>query len=48
MQIGIIAVIVDAKDEKAVSFYKKYGFIELPENNRRLFLPLETVKKLDL
>lgn len=47
-QIGIVAVIVDAKDERAAKFYKHFGFIELPENNHRLFLPLSTVKQLDL
>ncbi len=46
--IGIVAVIVDAKNEKAVAFYKNYGFIEFPDNNRRLFLPLSMIKKLDL
>jgi len=47
-QIGIVAVIVDAKNEKAKSFYKNYEFIELPDNNHRLFLPLGTIKKLKL
>ncbi|OAI48873.1 hypothetical protein AYO45_03990 [Gammaproteobacteria bacterium SCGC AG-212-F23] len=47
-QIGIVAVIVDAKDERAVAFYKKYGFIAFSENDKRLFLPLSTIKKLDL
>lgn len=47
-QIGIVAVIVDAKNDAAMAFYKKFGFIELPDNSRRLFLPLSTVKKLDL
>lgn len=47
-QIGIVAVIVDAKDEKAVAFYKGYGFIVFPDNERRLFLMLSTVRKLDL
>ena|SRR3990167_4718853 len=47
-QIGIVAVIVDAKNEKAVAFYKHYGFIELPDNIHRLFLPLSTIKQLDL
>src|SRR5579863_7484355 len=47
-QIGIVAVIVDAKDEKAAAFYKNYGFIAFPDNNRRLFSPLSTIKKLDL
>lgn len=47
-QIGIVAVIVDAKDKKAVAFYKHFGFIELPENSYRLFLPLSTIKQLGL
>lgn len=48
VQIGIVAVIVDAKNENAISFYKQYGFIELPDNNHRLFLPLSTIKQLYL
>lgn len=47
-QIGIVAIIVDAKNDNAVTFYKKYGFIELPDNRYRLFLPLNTIRKLDL
>ena len=42
--IAAFAVVVDAKDEKAASFYKKYGFIPLREN--RLFLPMKTIKDL--
>jgi GNAT superfamily N-acetyltransferase len=47
-QIGIVAIIVDAKNDTAVRFYKKYGFIELADNSYRLFLPLNTIRKLDL
>lgn len=47
-QIGIVAVIVDAKDEKAATFYEHFGFIKLPENTHRLFLPISTIQKLDL
>lgn len=47
-QIGIVAVIVEAKDKQSVMFYKYHGFIELPENTHRLFLPLNTIKQLDL
>lgn len=42
-QIGIVA---DAKDEQAASFYHHYGFIALPDNPKRLFLPVSTIKKL--
>lgn len=47
-QIGITAVIVDAKNEDAINFYKHFGFLTLPENQFKLFLPLKTLKKLDL
>lgn len=40
------AVFVDAIDDDAASFYRKYGFIELPEDPRRLFLPMNTIAKL--
>lgn len=47
-QIGIVAVIVEAKDTIAVDFYKHFGFIPFTDNNHRLFLPIGTIKKLDL
>lgn len=47
-EIGAAAVIVDAKNQDAVNFYKKYDFIALDENPQKLFLPMDTVKKLDL
>jgi predicted GNAT family N-acyltransferase len=46
-QIGINAVIVDAKDDNAVKFYKHYEFIEFPSNNRKLFLPINTIRALN-
>jgi ribosomal protein S18 acetylase RimI-like enzyme len=45
-QVASAAVIVDAKDDRGAAFYKKYGFIELPEIPRRLFLPMATIEKL--
>lgn len=47
-QIGIVAIIVDAKDAIAVNFYKHFGFIPFPENDHRLFLPIATIKELGL
>jgi predicted GNAT family N-acyltransferase len=44
-QIASAAVVVDAIDEVAVSFYKKYSFIELPKIGRRLFLPMKTIQQ---
>jgi predicted GNAT family N-acyltransferase len=40
------AVFVEAIDDTAASFYKKYGFIELPEDGHKLFLPMKTVAKV--
>ena len=47
-QVASAGVIVDAKDDSAVSFYKKYGFLELPTVKRRLFLPMGTIERLFL
>ena len=41
--IGSFAVIVDPLDENAVQFYKKYGFILLPDSGK-MFLPMQTIK----
>ena len=45
-QVASWAVIVDAKDDVAIAFYKKYGFIQLPKVPNRLFLPMATVAKM--
>jgi GNAT superfamily N-acetyltransferase len=47
-QIGITAVIVEAKDQEAVNFYKHFGFVAFPENDFKLFLPMGTIKELNL
>jgi predicted GNAT family N-acyltransferase len=44
--VGSFAVFVEAKDEESASFYRKFGFIELPENRLKLFLPMKTIQKL--
>jgi ribosomal protein S18 acetylase RimI-like enzyme len=43
-EIAAYALIVDAKDESAVTFYKHHGFISLPDLPSTLFLPLATLK----
>ncbi len=40
--IAIYTMVVDAIDEQAEGFYKKFGFIELQNDGRRLFLPLKS------
>lgn len=44
--IASMAVVVDAKDDGAVSFYERYGFIRFAEQTHRLFLPMKTIAKL--
>jgi GNAT superfamily N-acetyltransferase len=38
--LGVHALFVDAKDESAAAFYRKYGFRPLPGDPLRLVLPL--------
>lgn len=45
-EIAAFAMVVDAKDESAVAFYRHHGFIPLPDSPRTLFLPLATVRYL--
>ena len=44
----VYAIIVDAKNDRAVAFYERYGFRTFASIQRRLFLPLETFEKLGL
>ena len=45
-EVGSWAVVVDAKDEKAATFYEQFGFIRLPKIPKRLFLPMKTIEKM--
>lgn len=44
--VGIFAVVVDAKDDKAKSFYQHYGFVTLEETDLTLCLPMKVLDKL--
>ena len=41
-EIAAYALVVDAKDEKAASFYRHHGFVETATKPLTLFLPLAT------
>ena len=41
-ELGVFAMVVDAKDEAAQRFYERHGFTLLPGDTRRLCLPLAT------
>jgi len=45
-QIASYAVVVDAKDDSTVAFYKKYDFKQFPDRPNRLFLPMNKIKTL--
>lgn len=47
-EVASVAVLTDAKNENAQSFYEHYGFVPLPneQHQRRLFLPMETIARL--
>jgi len=45
-EIATFAVVVDAKDEGAVSFYKSYEFRPLTASGNRLFMPMAEIAKL--
>ncbi|MDO8351734.1 MAG: GNAT family N-acetyltransferase [Gallionella sp.] len=37
--LAVVGIIVDAKDDKSISFYQHFGFIPLPGKADRLLLP---------
>lgn len=45
-EVASTAIVVDAKDNKSVEFYKKYGFIQFSNTSDKLFLPMTSVDKL--
>jgi GNAT superfamily N-acetyltransferase len=46
--VGSYAVVVDAIDAAAISFYSKYGFLPTDERPDRLYLPIASIKRLGL
>jgi predicted GNAT family N-acyltransferase len=45
-EVASVAVVVDAKDDNAVAFYRRYEFIPLRDQPNRLFLPMGTIERL--
>lgn len=43
-KLGIHAVVVDALDASAKTFYVRFGFMPLTDDEMRLFLPLSTIR----
>lgn len=45
-QIAAMAVVVDAKDDAAAAFYRRYGFATLQAQPSRFFVPMRLVAQL--
>ena len=45
-QVASVAVVVDAKDSRAVEFYTRYEFIPFDDLPIRLFLPMRVIEQL--
>lgn len=45
-EIAAMAIVVDAINTKAISFYKNYQFIPFKDYPNRLFLPMQTIKQI--
>lgn len=43
-EVGCVGCVVDAKDSKSASFYKKLGFIAAPDNPLMLFMHIKTIQ----
>jgi GNAT superfamily N-acetyltransferase len=43
--MAIWAILVDAKNQGAADFYKRFGFVPFPSRPTRLFLPTATARK---
>jgi ribosomal protein S18 acetylase RimI-like enzyme len=43
---AVFALLVDAKNDDAVAFYRRYGFRPLASQPRTLFLPMATAEKI--
>lgn len=44
-RVGVYAVVVDAKHERAQAFYRRLGFVSTLDDPLCLFLPLATLRK---
>ena len=44
--IASTGVVVDAKDENAAAFYRRYGFTQILDAEARLFLPMKTIDQM--
>jgi GNAT superfamily N-acetyltransferase len=46
--VGVRAVEVDAIDDSARDFYRRFGFVSLLDDDRHMYVSIDAVQKLDL
>ncbi|MFZ5790515.1 MAG: GNAT family N-acetyltransferase [Pseudomonadota bacterium] len=46
LTLAVQAIVVDAYDAGAAAFYRRYGFRPFLDDDRRLFLPMATIRQL--
>lgn len=46
-EAGGIGLFVDAIDERAAGYYKRFGFISMPDNPHQLFFPASSLKLIN-
>ena len=44
-EIAAACIVVEAKNTKAISFYKSYGFLQFPDSPNYLFLSMKIISK---
>ena len=44
-QIGLYALVVDAKNEDVAAFYARYGFQRFPDQSLSLFLTTDVIRR---
>lgn len=42
-EAGVRAMLLHAIDDEAISYYLQYGFVQFPDGDKTLFLPVETM-----
>ena len=45
-QVAAVAVVVEAKHDRAQRWYEQFGFTSFVDNPHRLFLPMDTINQL--
>ncbi len=43
--VGVFAVLLDAKNERAKAWYQRHGFTPLPSKPLQLFMPIDAIRK---